>query len=477
MIDKVLVCDDEFMIRDVLVETLSRHGVEVITAANGEEAMKLADKHDFQLIFCDYKMGKANGMDVLKHYRAKSPASLFVLMTAYGTIETAVEAIKLGAYDFILKPFSPDQTDVIFEKATRWLQMNSERQYLANELAARTGGVTAGGKELLGKSPAMQEVMKLVRKVARSRVTVLVTGESGTGKEMVASAIEAAANPDRKSPYIRLNCAAVPENLIESELFGHEKGAFTGASERRVGRFELADGGTLLLDEIGEIPLAMQSKLLRVLQESEFERVGGNRTVKVDVRIIASTNRDLRKEVDEGRFREDLYYRLNVIPIQVPPLRERAGDIEILAKSMLEKAARRAGRPLNFSRAALTALADFSWPGNVRELENMIERLSVLEDGPEIGAEALPSSLMKGRPMPQLHAAAVSPAATGSSSSSFNLHDLERETIKQALRHTKGQKSRAADLLGFTSRTLRNKLDEYRKSGEWDADQEFGDNN
>jgi DNA-binding NtrC family response regulator len=476
MIDKVLVCDDEFMIRDVLVETLSRHGVEVITAANGEEAMKLADKHDFQLIFCDFKMGKANGMDVLKHYRAKSPASLFVLMTAYGTVETAVEAIKLGAYDFILKPFSPDQTDVIFEKATRWLQMNSERQYLANELAARTGGVTAGGKELLGKSLAMQEVMKLVRKVARSRVTVLVTGESGTGKEMVASAIEAAANPERKAPYIRLNCAAVPENLIESELFGHEKGAFTGASERRVGRFELADGGTLLLDEIGEIPLAMQSKLLRVLQESEFERVGGNRTVKVDVRIIASTNRDLRKEVDEGRFREDLYYRLNVIPIQVPPLRERAGDIEILAKSMLEKAARRAGRPLSFSRSALAALADFAWPGNVRELENMIERLSVLEDGPEIGAEALPSSLMKGRPVAQPHSPSSSAPQASSATSSFNLHDLERDTIKLALRHTKGQKTRAADLLGFTPRTLRNKLDEYRKSGEWDADQEFGNN-
>ncbi|MCH2204314.1 MAG: sigma-54 dependent transcriptional regulator [Lentisphaerales bacterium] len=460
MIDRILVADDEFMIREVLEETIRRHNIEVITASNGDEAKKMLEKHDCQMAFVDLKMGKTTGMDVLEHCRAKSPSTLFVLMTAYGTVETAVEAIKMGAYDFILKPFSPDQTDVLIEKANKWLQMSEKQIYLNKELDKEVGFL----KEIIGKSSEIQEINKLIHRVANSHVTVLVTGESGTGKELVSSAIEHVANPKRKAPYIRMNCAAVPENLIESEMFGHEKGAFTGANERRIGRFELADGGTLLLDEIGEVPLSMQAKLLRVLQESEFERVGGNKTIKVDVRIIATTNRDLKIEVEKGNFREDLYYRLNVVPIKVPALRERSGDSRVIAKKLLERIANRQNRELYFSDSALKCIANYPWPGNVRELENFIERLGVLEDGPEIGDDAMPDYIKSP------DKSSISCSSSTSDSDTLNLHDIERETIKRALTKTGGNRSKAAELLGFSVRTLRNKLAEYKTSGEWDPE-------
>jgi DNA-binding NtrC family response regulator len=381
-------------------------------------------------------------------------------MTAYGTVETAVDAIKLGAYDFILKPFSPDQTDVLIEKATNWLKMNEKQIYLNKELDKEVGLL----KEIIGKSKEIQEINKLIQRVATSHVTVLVTGESGTGKELVASAIEGCGNPSKKAPYIRMNCAAVPENLIESEMFGHEKGAFTGANERRVGRFELADGGTLLLDEIGEVPLSMQAKLLRVLQESEFERVGGNKTIKVNVRIIATTNRDLKTEVKKGNFREDLFYRLNVVPLKIPPLRERTNDAKVIAAKLLERINQRQKRQLHFSDEALNCLSQYPWPGNVRELENFIERLAVLEDGPEIGLDAMPDYIRSPERL-------ANDSSQGSSSiDTFNLHDIERETIKRALVNTGGNRSKAADLLGFSVRTLRNKLAEYKSSGEWNAE-------
>lgn len=460
MIDRILVADDEFMIREVLEETIKRHGIEVITASNGDEATKMLEKYDCQMAFVDLKMGKTSGMDVLKYCREKSPSTLFILMTAYGTVETAVDAIKLGAYDFILKPFSPDQTDVLIEKANKWLQMSEKQIYLTNELDREVGFL----KEIIGNSSEIESINKLIQRVAHSHVTVLVTGESGTGKELVSSAIENVSNPDKKRPYIRMNCAAVPENLIESEMFGHEKGAFTGANERRVGRFELADGGTLLLDEIGEVPMSMQAKLLRVLQESEFERVGGNKTIKVNVRIIATTNRDLREEVKKGNFREDLFYRLNVVPIKVPALRERGGDAEVIAATMLARIAERQKRELKFSKSALNYIGGYNWPGNVRELENFIERLGVLEDGPVIDGESLPDYIKN----PEF-------VSTSSSSSeevlgTLNLHVLERETIKRALSKTGGNRSKAADLLGFSVRTLRNKLNEYKTSGEWDPE-------
>ena len=460
MIDRILVADDEFMIREVLEETIKRHDIEVITASNGDEAKKMLEKYDFQMAFVDLKMGKTTGMDVLKHCRAKSPSTLFVLMTAYGTVETAVDAIKMGAYDFILKPFSPDQTDVIIEKANKWLQMSEKQIYLNNELNRQVGFL----KEIIGSSKEMDGINKLIHRVANSHVTVLVTGESGTGKELVSSAIENIANPKKKAPYIRMNCAAVPENLIESELFGHEKGAFTGANERRVGRFELADGGTLLLDEIGEVPIAMQAKLLRVLQESEFERVGGNKTIKVTVRIIATTNRDLKEEVKKGNFREDLFYRLNVIPIKVPPLRERGRDIQVIAETMLQRVSKRQKRALTFNSSALQLINSYNWPGNVRELENFIERLGVLEDGPEIGEDAIPDYIRN--PESSGHSA----GSSDNVNDTLNLHTIERETIKRALKKTNGNRSKAADLLGFSVRTLRNKLNEYKSNNEWDTE-------
>ncbi|MCM8530359.1 MAG: sigma-54 dependent transcriptional regulator [Lentisphaeraceae bacterium] len=460
MIDRILVADDEFMIREVLEETIRRHNIEVITASNGDEAKKMLEKHDCQMAFVDLKMGKTTGMDVLKHCQAKSPSTLFVLMTAYGTVETAVDAIKMGAYDFILKPFSPDQTDVLIEKANKWLQMSEKQIYLNKELDKEIGFL----KEILGKSTEIQKINKLIHRVAKSDVTVLVTGESGTGKELVSSAIENVANPGKKAPYIRMNCAAVPENLIESEMFGHEKGAFTGANERRIGRFELADGGTLLLDEIGEVPLSMQAKLLRVLQESEFERVGGNKTIKVNVRIIATTNRDLKTEVEKGNFREDLFYRLNVVPIKVPPLRERSDDCKVIANKMLDRIAKKQSRDLHFAKDTLDCMASYPWPGNVRELENFIERLGVLEDGPEICIDAMPDYIRN----PEV--SGKSSSGSGSSFDTLNLHDIERETIKRALIKTKGNRSKAADLLGFSVRTLRNKLTEYKSTGEWDTE-------
>ena len=460
MIDRILVADDEFMIREVLEETIKRHGIEVVTASNGDEACKMLDKYDCQMAFVDLKMGKTSGMDVLKHCRAKSASTLFVLMTAYGTVETAVDAIKYGAYDFILKPFSPDQTDVLIEKANKWLQLSEKQIYLDNELNREVGFL----KEIIGDSSEIESINKLVNRVANSHVTVLVTGESGTGKELVSSEIENVSNPGRKKPYIRMNCAAVPENLIESEMFGHEKGAFTGANERRVGRFELADGGTLLLDEIGEVPMSMQAKLLRVLQESEFERVGGNKTIKVNVRIIATTNRDLKEEVKKGNFREDLYYRLNVVPIKVPPLRERGNDAQVIAEKMLSRIAERQKRELKFSKSALNYISAYNWPGNVRELENFIERLGVLEDGPVIEERALPDYIRNPEHI------STSSATSEDLLGTYNLHVIERETIKRALSKTGGNRSKAADLLGFSVRTLRNKLNEYKSSGEWDPE-------
>lgn len=461
MIDRILIADDEFLIRQLLEETARRRGIDVTTAASGEEAMDILDKEDFQMAFVDLKMGKATGMDVLRHAAAKRPGMLFVIMTAYGTVETAIEAIKLGAFDFVIKPFSPDQMDVLVEKARLWLQMDETNKYLRKEISG--SGAEAGGAKtrIVGSSQAMQDLMRLVQRVAPTDSTVLITGESGTGKELVASEIHSLFDPSGSKPYIRMNCAAVPETLLESELFGHEKGAFTGAAERRIGRFELADGGTLLLDEIGEISPNMQAKLLRVLQESEFERVGGSKTVKVKVRLIATTNRNLKNEVAAGRFREDLFYRLNVFPIELPPLRDRDGDCVELAKHFLALHSRKLGRSLEFSESALSSVKGYPWPGNVRELEHVIERMSILEDGPRIEASAFPTDILAGG---KAHGASSSGAV--SAEDELNLARLEMRAIAKALERTSGNRTKAAQLLGFSIRTLRNKLNEYKASGE-----------
>lgn len=455
MIDHVLVVDDELLTRQFLAEVMRRQGLEVCEAASGEQAIELLGSADVQLAFVDLKMGAKSGMDVLRHVRQHCPEVMVVIVTAYGTVDEAVTAMQLGAFDFIIKPVSPDQAEVLLAKARQWVQLHAQQAYMQAEL---DGGHDhqRGVQRIVGDSPAVREIKRLIERVASTQATVLVHGESGTGKELVAAEIHRLSDPEGKRPYIRMNCAAVPENLLESELFGHEKGAFTGASERRVGRFELADGGTILLDEISEISVGMQAKLLRVLQESEFERVGGSKTINVDVRVIATTNRHLLEQVEEGNFREDLYYRINVFPIQVPPLRERGDDIVNLARFMLKRESRKLRRDLTFSAQAEERLCHYPWPGNIRELEHVVERLAILHDGPILQVEHLPPELS--RPLSRL------PSATAGAS--FNLEDLERQTIERALAHTQGNRTAAADLLGFSVRTLRNKLNQYASEGE-----------
>jgi len=466
MIDRILVADDEFLLRQLLEETATRRGLEVVTAASGEEAVALLEREEFQMAFVDMKMNKLTGLDVLKFARTRWPRLLLVIMTAYGTVDTAIEAMKMGAFDFVIKPFSPDQFDIIVEKGRLWLQLNERDSYFRQEL---TSGGNVGGTDAapraIGNSTQIKEVFRLVERVAPTAATVLITGESGTGKELIASEIHRLFDPGKTKPYIRMNCAAVPENLLESELFGHEKGAFTGAVERRIGRFELADGGTLLLDEIGEISSPMQAKLLRVLQESEFERVGGTRTLKVNVRVIASTNRQLKKEVEAGRFREDLYYRLNVFPVHLPPLREREDDAVVIARHFLSLQERKLGRRFRFTPAAEDVIRHYSWPGNIRELENVIERIAILEDGPEIAAEAFPADMNRGAGKP----VDAGKPATEESGNDFNLEQLERRSILGALTQTGGNRTQAALLLGLSVRTLRNKLNEYRHDPDMSA--------
>ena len=459
MIDRILIADDEYLARQFLEEVVSRHAVEVLSAASGEEAIDLLQNNDCQMAFVDVKMGKTGGMDVLRFARAHCPHLALVLITAYGTVETAVEAMRTGAFDFVIKPFTPDQVDVLIEKARQWLSLNEQHHYLKNELSGVAPGGESEEHRIVGASPQMRALMRLVRRVAPTDATVLISGESGTGKELVAHEIHRLSDPEENKPYIRMNCAAVPESLLESELFGHEKGAFTGAQERRIGRFELADGGTLLLDEIGEISMAMQSKLLRVLQESEFERVGGSKTIKVAVRVLATTNRDLAREVAEGNFREDLFYRLNVFPLQLPALRGRDGDTIEIADVFLAQQARKLRRPLEFGGETRECLRRYSWPGNIRELENVIERVAILEDGPVIGPESLPLEIRLPNAKP-LHQVEMEEAE------GFDLREIERRTIFRALRETIGNRSEAASLLGFSVRTLRNKLNEYRDNGE-----------
>jgi transcriptional regulator with GAF, ATPase, and Fis domain len=347
--------------------------------------------------------------------------------------------------------------EILIEKGRHWLQMNERESFFRNEIIVPEGFQS----RTVGSSEPIMKVNKLVRRVAPTDATVLITGESGTGKELIAADIFRLSDPNGTKPYIKMNCAAVPETLLESELFGHEKGAFTGASERRIGRFELADGGSLLLDEIGEIPPAMQSKLLRVLQESEFERVGGAKTVKVNVRVITTTNRNLKKEVADGTFREDLFYRLNVFPIELPPLRERGRDCLEIAEYFLDIQKNKLGRELKFDSSARDLIMAYSWPGNIRELENVIERIAILEDGPGVGASAFPADITASASGASL----LNPGASSGDNGVLDIKTVERATIKRALARTSGNKTRAAELLGISVRTLRNKINEYRNEG------------
>jgi two-component system, NtrC family, response regulator AtoC len=380
-IEKILVVDDEELMRRFLAEALTRKNYSVDLAKNGREALAFLKKNTYELLITDMKMPDLSGIEILRKAKESAPNMLVIVMTAYGTIENAVEAMRLGAFNYLLKPFTPDALETLIEKGGDHLLLLQENIYLREEVSSRRLPT-----KLVAESPMMKRVLTEVIQIAKSQASILIHGESGTGKEVVAAAIHAH-SLRAKNPYIRVNCAAIPDTLIESEFFGHEKGAFTGANNKRAGRFELADKGTLLLDEVTEIPIGLQPKLLRVIQEQEFERVGGSKPLTVDVRLISTSNRNLKEAVQEKILREDLYYRLNVIPISLPPLRERKEDILPLARFFIEKFCAENGKEQKtLTKAAEKKLLTHCWPGNIRELANAIERVIVLDASPKLDA-------------------------------------------------------------------------------------------
>jgi DNA-binding NtrC family response regulator len=442
---RILIVDDEANARAALSEILREDGYATETAADGFKALGKLEEFAPDVILTDLKMPGLDGIAFMAKAKAASPGALFVVMTAFGTISSAVEAVKKGAENYLTKPLDMDALGAVVERAMEKARLVQEARKLRDRLRERN----AFG-HIVSSDPKMLAVLELVSQVGPSRASVLVTGESGTGKELIAEAIHLA-SPRAKAPFVRLHCAALAESLLESELFGHERGAFTGAVARREGRFKQADGGTLFLDEIGEIPLATQVKLLRFLQERTFERVGGNETIKVDVRVIAATNRDLKVEMTKGAFREDLFYRLNVVSIELPSLRERPGDVAPLASFFLRRYAVENGKSIDaFSDEALDVLTNYAWPGNVRELENVIERAVVLCDGPRIEKQHLPPTLV-----PRDERAGV-PPIPGST-----IQELEKYAILTTLEACGGSTSKAAMILGVSPRKIQYKLHEY----------------
>lgn len=447
--EKILIVDDEEGMRRLLARVLSREGYEANAVGGGAEALQLIAAEKYDLVITDIKMPGMGGLELLQEIKSYDPALPIIVITAYGTVESAVQALRSGAYDYITKPFETDEIKLTVAKAFERERLIAENRYLHQELEGR---YSFSG--IVGSSPGMRRVFDISGSVAGSNANVLITGESGTGKELIARSIHF--NSARKEkPFIVLNCAALPETLLESELFGHERGAFSGAIATKKGRFELAHQGTLFIDEVGEMTLTAQVKLLRVLQEHEFERVGGTRTIQSDVRIVAATNKDLEEQVKRGAFREDLFYRLNVVNIHVPPLRERREDIEPLARHFLEKFARETGKKIDqIAPRALSSLLAYEWPGNVRELQNAVERAVVLVRGNVITPRDLPQG-MQGEDQICLEL----PERGGSLTEI--LEDLERQLIIQTLRREKGSQTRAATALGIKRTTLRYKMEKY----------------
>lgn len=385
-VDKVLVVDDDPFMRDYITEAVKKLKIDVDTACDGAEALKKIKKDTFDLIFSDLKMPNSTGIDLLKQVKKESPSTLIVILTAHGTIDSAVEAMSLGAFHYLVKPINPSAIKTLIKKAEEHQSLVEENHYL-RESAAPYG--LQRGKELIAESSSMKKILEDIKKVSQSRSSVFISGESGTGKEVIAHMIHHSSTR-ADHPFIKVNCAAVPESLIESEFFGHEKGAFTGALNRRIGRFELADQGTLLLDEVSEIPSQLQAKLLRITQEMEFERVGGSKPIHVDTRLISTSNRDIDEMLASGIFREDLFYRLNVVPIKIPPLRERKEDILPLAAFFLDLYCRENHKkPPKLSAKAKKCLESYNWPGNVRELANVIERYVVMDFDEAVFTQAL----------------------------------------------------------------------------------------
>lgn len=490
-LEKILILDDEPIVRKLLEDIFKRKKCTVATAASIAEADALLAKDTYDLMMVDVHLPDGDGEHMLERVTALPERPIVVMMTGNGTVESAVACMRAGAFDYLIKPFSMGQIDIVLRKAETFQQLVNVNRYLSNE---------GGEGELLGRSPAMQRLRQLITRVAPTDATVLITGENGTGKEMVAREIFRHSQR-RSEAYIKVNCAAVSENLIESEFFGHERGAFTGATDRREGRFELANRGTLLLDEVSEIPHHLQAKLLRVLQEREFERVGGNKTIKVNVRILATSNRDLLLFAEKGNFRQDLYYRLNVFPVHVPALRDRPDDIIYLAEHFLKRAARRFGLQVRgFSDKAQEMLRAYPWPGNVREMQNTVERAVILADsGRPVGSSALCLPALKttvsgfhppdgnskspvGEKAGLSMAAPSEPAAAtptypevadqpratavAETAAVIPLHEMEKHAILAALRQNSGNRTQASAQLQISIRTLRNKIQEYRESGE-----------
>jgi DNA-binding NtrC family response regulator len=463
-IEKIIVLEDDLIVRKSLEQQLRYRRYDVASASNIADAQELLSKDNFDLMIVDVKLPDGDGTEFLKSLQARPIKPLVVMISGFGTVDLAVECMSNGAFTFLTKPFSPEQLAVTLKKAEEHTQLLKVNQFLSHAEDEESG------YELLGQSPAMDQLRQLIRKVARTQATVLIQGESGTGKELVARALYRQ-SPRSSAPFIKLNCAAIPENLIESEFFGHEKGAFTGAINKREGRFELAHSGTILLDEISEISPTVQAKLLRVLQEREFERVGGNRTIKVDVRVIATTNRHLEESVQRKEFRQDLFFRLNVVPVVIAPLRERKDDITILAEQFRQRFSRKHGIEVHgMSKPCTEMLMDHSWPGNVRELQNVIERAVILCSE---GGELEPIHLGIGkhdRELASSTAGAESALTTASENGQFlTLSEVEKHHILAALKKCKGNRTHAAKMLSISIRTLRNKLNEYNLKGSNDS--------
>jgi len=453
MTQRVLIVDDEENLRQVLSVVLQRDGYQTEEAKNGQEALEKLKSHPYDIVLCDIKMPGMDGMELLD--RLKGDPTRFptiIMMSAYATHEDAIEAMKMGAYDYISKPFKPDEVLLALRKAKERERLRKENLWLRREVEKEYSF-----ENIVSTSQCMLEIFSLIKKVAEYKSTVLITGESGTGKELVAKAIHY--NSDRASgPFVPINCGAIPDNLLESELFGHVKGSFTDATRSRKGLLEEAHGGTVLLDEIGELPKFLQVKILRFLQESEIRRIGDTKTLKVDVRVIAATARDLAKEVERGTFREDLYYRLNVISVHLPPLRERKMDIPALVRHFIAKYNEKLGTSVEeISKEALRALMAYNWPGNVRELENAIERAMVLSAGPRIEIDHLPEAVLGARDS----GGVPLPLDTNELSIKKATQAIEKDLIVKALQKTNRNRTHAARLLEISHRTLLYKIEEY----------------
>ena len=443
----ILIIDDEKNIREGLSAALELDGYSVKLAANGAEGLALIEKGDIDLVITDLRMPGISGEEVLAKVRGESPGIPVIVLTGHGSIDTAVDAMRNGAYDFLTKPLSLDRLSLIVKRALAGRELEIRHSSLQQELNAQ-----ASFESIIGKSAEMQRIFQMVRKAADSKASVLITGESGTGKELIANALHNL-SPRKSNPFIKVHCAALSETLLESELFGHEKGAFTGAAARKRGRFELANTGTIFLDEIGEINQNVQIKILRVLQDKRFERVGGEETLEVDVRVIAATNRNLEEEIAQGRFREDLFYRLNVVHIQVPPLRDRKDDIPLMLNAFLDEFNRENNKSITgFDSRSRSALYKYDWPGNIRQLRNCVESAVVMCSGNEITLEDLPPTV---RGAAESNVIQVPVGIT--------MAEAEKIIIQQNLASNQGNKSKTADILGIGRKTLHRKLEEYEE--------------